>query len=63
MADDRRQHNGGRPPMYDERMVGTRATVPQSYKEGIREIGDGNYSAGVRRLYEEWVDRHGDPTD
>ena len=43
----------GRPRLGKQLAVVIRATVPQDVREGLRKLGDGNISAGIRRLWEE----------
>lgn len=52
------REGAGRPTKYDEKMITMKAYVPPSYKERIREIGDGKLSEGVRRLLEHYEQTH-----
>lgn len=53
----------GRPPKYDEAMVGMRVRVPRHYKRVTRSIGDGNLSLGVRRIVEFYCEENGIDTE
>ena len=49
-----RREGAGR-PRFSEHELMERATIslPSSYMEGIHQYGEGNLSAGIRRLWEE----------
>lgn len=40
----------GRPPIHGERMVRRTITLPGSLAEQLAALGDGNLSAGIRRI-------------
>lgn len=44
------REGAGRPSLSDEDTVRKTITVPESVAEYLEEVGDGNASAGVRRL-------------
>ena len=44
------REGAGRPSLSDEDTVRKTITVPESVAEHLEEVGDGNASAGVRRL-------------
>lgn len=43
----------GRHPLSDEPTESSRITMPASYWQLVRELGDGNASLGIRRLVEQ----------
>lgn len=45
----------GAPRQFDEETVRTSAYLPASVRDGVAAIGGGNFSAGVRHLYESYV--------
>lgn len=51
------QHGGtregaGRKPLTDEPTESSRITMPASYWQYVKELGNGNASAGIRKLIE-----------
>ena len=48
-----RRPGAGRPPIGDEPMDKFTVTLPDPVAESLRELGEGNLSAGIRRLYQE----------
>lgn len=46
----------GRNPIYDSRMTTLKVTLPEEFKDHVRDIGDGNLSKGVREAIEFHID-------
>lgn len=47
----------GRPSLYREKCKRVEVTLPPSMRRGIEKYGSGNFSAGVRKLWEEYLKR------
>lgn len=52
-----KRKNAGRPAIYGEPVVRTSISVPQEVLDWLRDVGNGNQSEGVRRLYLKLSDR------
>lgn len=51
--DTQEKSKPGRPPLYSEAMVKRMFTLPQSMLDYLNSIGDGNRSAGLRKVVEQ----------
>jgi hypothetical protein len=49
-----KREGAGRPALYQEPMVECTVTLPPDIADALREMGAGNLSAGVRKLWEMW---------
>jgi hypothetical protein len=54
-CEDLPKRNNGPEPMYGEKMVQENSYMPVGYRDAIRDLGKGNFSAGLRYLYENYM--------
>lgn len=49
-------NNVGRDSIYDAPMTTAKVSIPEDYKDLMREVGDGNLSKGARIIVESFIE-------
>lgn len=53
----------GRPSIYDSPLVDAKVMIGEHHKALLKEIGDGNLSAGAREVLDFYIDQNDIDTD